>query len=135
MSDFNIGFVIFPELTQLDLTGPLQVLAKLPQSTTHIVAKSEAPVPSDCGLSLLPTHTFANCPPLDLICVPGGVRGVIGAIGDPGVIDVIDIGTMRRAEVVATEAGAHTLALDRTRSKIYSFLPQSHRAAVFADTA
>jgi len=56
------------------------------------------------------------------------------AIGDPGVIDVIDIGTMRREEVVPTEAGAHTLALDRNRSKIYSFLPQSHRAAVFVDT-
>jgi DNA-binding beta-propeller fold protein YncE len=56
------------------------------------------------------------------------------AIGDPGVIDVIDIGTMRRAEVVPTETGAHTLALDRKRSKIYSFLPQSHRAAVFIDT-
>ena len=55
------------------------------------------------------------------------------AIGDPGVIDVIDIGTMRCEEVVPTEAGAHTLALDRKRSKIYSFLPQSHRAAVFAD--
>jgi DNA-binding beta-propeller fold protein YncE len=57
------------------------------------------------------------------------------AIGDPGVIDVIDIGTMRCEEVVPTEAGAHTLALDRKRNKIYSFLPQSHRAAVFVDTA
>ena len=56
------------------------------------------------------------------------------AIGDPGVIDVIDIGTTRCEEVVPTEAGAHTLALDRNRSKIYSFLPQSHRAAVFVDT-
>jgi DNA-binding beta-propeller fold protein YncE len=55
------------------------------------------------------------------------------AIGDPGVIDVIDIGRMRCEEVVQTEAGAHTLALDRKRSKIYSFLPQSHRAAVFVD--
>jgi DNA-binding beta-propeller fold protein YncE len=57
------------------------------------------------------------------------------AIGDPGVIDVIDIGTMRRAEVVTTEAGAHTLALNRKRNKVYAFLPQSHRAAVFVDTA
>ena len=57
------------------------------------------------------------------------------AIGDPGVIDVIDIGSMHRQEVVPTEAGAHTLALDRKRSKVYAFLPQSHRAAVFADTA
>ena len=60
MQLFNIGFVIFPDLTQLDFTGPLQVLSRLPQSAIHIVAKSEAPVPSDCGLSLVPTHTFAN---------------------------------------------------------------------------
>ena len=55
------------------------------------------------------------------------------AVGDPGVIDVIDVGTMRREEVVQTEAGAHTLALDRKRNKVYAFLPQSHRAAVFLD--
>jgi DNA-binding beta-propeller fold protein YncE len=57
------------------------------------------------------------------------------AVGDPGVIDVIDIETMRRTEVVPTEKGAHTLALDRKRSKVYAFLPQSHRAAVFVDAA
>ena len=53
MSLFNIGFVIFPDLTQLDFTGPLQVLSRLPQSATHIVAKSESPVPSGCGLGLV----------------------------------------------------------------------------------
>ncbi len=79
---FNIGFVIFPDLTQLDFTGPLQVLSRLPQSATHIVAKSAAPVLSDCGLGLVPTHTFANCPPLDLICIPGGSEGVAGIIND-----------------------------------------------------
>ena len=55
------------------------------------------------------------------------------AIGDPGVIDVIDIVAMRREEVVPTEAGAHTLALDRKRNKVYAFLPRTHRAAVFVD--
>ena len=82
MSLFNIGFIIFLDLTQLDFTGPLQVLSRLPQSATHIVAKSEAPVPSDCGLGLVPTHTFANCPSLGLLCVPGGSYGVVRAIGD-----------------------------------------------------
>ena len=67
---FNVGFVIFPGLTQLDFTGPQQVLARLPESAMHIVAKSAAPVPSDSGLGLVPTHTFENCPHLDLICVP-----------------------------------------------------------------
>ena len=62
MSSFNIGFVIFPDLTQLDFTGPLQVLSRLPQSATYIVAKSEAPVPSDCGLGLVPTHCELSVP-------------------------------------------------------------------------
>jgi cyclohexyl-isocyanide hydratase len=89
MPAFNIGFVIFPDLTQLDFTGPLQVLSRLPQSATHIVAKTAASVPSDCGLGLVPTHTFANCPPLDLICVPGGNMGVVSAIGDGDTIDFV----------------------------------------------
>ena len=79
---FNVGFVIFPELTQLDFSGPQQVLARLPESAMHIVAKSADPVPSDSGLGLVPTHTFENCPPLDLICVPGGIAGVVKAIAD-----------------------------------------------------
>jgi cyclohexyl-isocyanide hydratase len=86
---FNIGFVIFPDLTQLDFTGPLQVLSRLPQSATHIVAKSSAPVPSDCGLGLVPTHTFADCPALDLICIPGGSEGVAGIINDGETIEFV----------------------------------------------
>jgi cyclohexyl-isocyanide hydratase len=81
MAAFSIGFVIFPNLTQLDFTGPLQVLSRLPDSVTHIVAKTRDPVPSDCGLSLVPTKTFEDCPPLDLICVPGGF-GVAEAMRD-----------------------------------------------------
>jgi len=55
------------------------------------------------------------------------------AIGDPGVIDVIDTSRMRRVQTVDTEAGAHTLALDRKRGKIFAFLPQTHRAAVYRE--
>jgi cyclohexyl-isocyanide hydratase len=82
MSTFNVGFVIFPDLTQLDFTGPQQVLARLPGSAMHIVAKSAAAVPSDSGLGLVPTHTFETCPQLDLICIPGGNAGVVQAMGD-----------------------------------------------------
>jgi cyclohexyl-isocyanide hydratase len=85
----NIGFVIFPDLTQLDFTGPQQVLGWLPDSAMHIVAKTPAPVPSDSGLSLLPTHTFDACPQLDLICIPGGTTGVLQAIHDNETIDFI----------------------------------------------
>jgi len=106
MSLFNIGFVIFPDLTQLDFTGPLQVLSRLPQSATHIVAKSEAPVRSDCGLGLVPTHTFANCPPLDLLCVPGGSYGVVRTIGDREIIEFVrrQAGTAKYVTSVCTGA-------------------------------
>jgi cyclohexyl-isocyanide hydratase len=79
---FKVGFVIFPDLTQLDFTGPQQVFARMPDAAMHIVAKSLDPVPSDSGLALVPTHTFATCPQLDLICIPGGSAGVVTAIGD-----------------------------------------------------
>jgi DNA-binding beta-propeller fold protein YncE len=55
------------------------------------------------------------------------------AIGDPGVIDVIDTTQMRRVQTLDTEAGAHTLALDRKRGKVFAFLPETHRAAVYRD--
>ena len=55
------------------------------------------------------------------------------AIGDPGAIDVFDTRTMRRIETVATEPGAHTLAFDAARNKVYAFLPQTHRAAIYVD--
>ena len=97
MSLFKVGFVIFPNLTQLDFTGPQQVLARLPDSTMHIVAKSKDPVPSDSGLSLVPTHTFENCPDLDLICVPGGYQGVVDALGDQDTIDFVHGSRVRLA--------------------------------------
>jgi cyclohexyl-isocyanide hydratase len=94
----NIGFVLFPNVTQLDFTGPLQVLHRMPGATTHILSKTLAPVPSDCGLSLVPTGTFANAPSLDMIVVPGGV-GVVEAIGDTETLDFV-----RSASTAATYA-------------------------------
>lgn len=77
----KVGFLLFPNLTQLDFTGPLQVLHRMPGATVTLAAKTMAPVPSDCGLSLVPTSTLAKCEPLDLLCVPGGF-GIEQAIAD-----------------------------------------------------
>lgn len=106
MSLFNVGFVIFPDLTQLDFTGPQQVLARLPQSTMHIVAKTANPVSSDSGLGLLPTHTFEDCPQLDLICIPGGSAGVVQAMGDQETIEFVrrQSGTAKYVTSVCTGA-------------------------------
>jgi cyclohexyl-isocyanide hydratase len=84
----NIGFILFPNVTQLDFTGPLQVLHRMPGATTHILAKTMEPVASDCGLGLMPTGTFANAPKLDIVCVPGGF-GVSQAISDKETVDFV----------------------------------------------
>jgi putative intracellular protease/amidase len=111
MSLFNVGFVIFPDLTQLDFTGPQQVLALLPQSAMHIVAKSAAPVSSDSGLSLLPTHTFETCPQLDLICVPGGRAGVVQAMGDQETIAFVQRQSRTAKYVTSVCTGAFILGV------------------------
>lgn len=74
MSDapFRSGMLVFPNLTQLDLTGPYEVLARLPGAETLLLWKDLAPVRSELGLTIVPTATLAGCPPLDLVMVPGG---------------------------------------------------------------
>jgi cyclohexyl-isocyanide hydratase len=68
----QVGFLVFPNITQLDLTGPFEVLALMPDTVTHLVWKTREPVRAGSGLLLTPTVTFADCPQLDVICVPGG---------------------------------------------------------------
>jgi len=73
MSDpLQIGFLVFPNVTQLDLTGPVQVFSSVPGAKLHLIWKRIEPVQSDSVLVLTPTTTFAECPQLDVICVPGG---------------------------------------------------------------
>ena len=68
----DIGFLVFPGVTQLDFTGPLQVLSRIPHARIHVVWKSLERVPSDTVLTVNPTVTFAHCPQLNVICIPGG---------------------------------------------------------------
>lgn len=68
----NIGMLIFPDMTQLDFTGPYEVFAQLPKSSVRVIAKTLEPVAAKGGLKFLPDTTIADAPPLDLIFVPGG---------------------------------------------------------------
>ncbi|MEN2987900.1 DJ-1/PfpI family protein [Tistrella sp. BH-R2-4] len=68
----KFGLLVFPNITQLDMTGPLQVFSSLPGAEVHLLWKNTAPVRSDGVLSITPTTAFADCPQLDVICVPGG---------------------------------------------------------------
>src|SRR5258706_4173947 len=82
----QIGLVLFPRVTQLDFTGPLQVFSSVPGAKVHLIWKRIEPVASDSVLTLTPTITFADCPQLDVICVPGGV-GTDDMINDEEMLD------------------------------------------------
>jgi len=69
----QIGIVLFPRVTQLDFTGPLQVFSSIPGAKVHLIWKRIEPVTSDSVMAVTPTTTFADCPQLDVICVPGGI--------------------------------------------------------------
>ena len=68
----EIGLLAFEGLDQIDLTGPFEVLARLPNATTRIFAKSLEPVRDVRGLRLMPDATLGEAPQLDVLHVPGG---------------------------------------------------------------
>jgi cyclohexyl-isocyanide hydratase len=84
----NIVFVLFDNVTQLDFTGPVQFLSRLPGAVVHVVSKDGRAVTTDCGFSILPRSGFAACPQADILCVPGG-HGVRDAIADPEIVDFV----------------------------------------------
>ena len=69
---FRIGLLVFPDITQLDATGPYEVFIKFPRAEVRLIWKSLEPVKAGGGMLLTPDTAFADCPQLDLICVPGG---------------------------------------------------------------
>jgi cyclohexyl-isocyanide hydratase len=85
MTATSIGLLLFPRLTQLDLTGPFEVFAKMPGASVHLLWKSREPVAAETGMRILPDTTLAECPPLDVLCVPGG-PGVSAMMEDAEVL-------------------------------------------------
>src|ERR1700757_550969 len=82
----RIGFVLFPRLTQLDLTGPFEVFGRLPGAEVLLLGAGEAR--SDTGLLLRPDKGFREAPQLDVICVPGG-PGVNAAMEDEQILSFL----------------------------------------------
>ena len=68
----EIGFLVFPNVQQLDLTGPYEAFASWPGARVRLVWKTPDPVRSSTGLVLTPDITFEACPQLDVLCIPGG---------------------------------------------------------------
>lgn len=106
-ASLQVGLLMFPGVTALDFVGPAQVLAARPATRLHFIWKDLAPVPTDCGLALLPTTTLAGCPPLDVLVVAGG-PGQVACMQDAEVLGWIDA-QGRAARVVASACSGSLL--------------------------
>lgn len=104
-ASLSIGMVLFPGLTQLDLTGAYEVLARMPDTRVHLVASTLHPVRSEWGLTILPDTTFADAPPLDLVCVPGG-WAVDSLLGDDELLDFLRSRSERARYITSVCSGA-----------------------------
>ena len=81
----SVGMILFPDLTQLDLTGPYEVFARTPGTEVYLLASSPDPVRAEGGLAIVPDATFADAPRLDVLFVPGGV-GVLAEMENEEVL-------------------------------------------------
>ena len=145
------------EVFFVNIADPAQIVvidARHPQQIAHVYAIPVAG-PHGLDLDIAQGRLYCACDALVLVCVDAwsgrvlderalsgspdvmffnpSLRHLYVAIGDPGVIDVFDTGTMQHLETVATEKAAHTIAFDAARNKVYAFLPHTHRAAVYID--
>lgn len=84
----QIVALLFPNVTQLDLTGPAQVFSRFPEAELHFVWGTTDPVPTDSGFSVLPTVTFEDAPQADVLFVPGG-QGAFELFDDERALDFI----------------------------------------------
>ena len=84
-----IGMFVFDGMTQLDLTGPLEVFSRFPENQIHLISKETQPVKCDRALTIIPDTSFQNCPEhLDILFVPGG-PGISGVLKDDRYLNFI----------------------------------------------
>lgn len=84
----HIGMLLFPRLTQLDLTGPYELFHRIPGARVHLVWKDTQPVRSEAGMAIVPDTTLDGCPPLDVLFVPGGF-GQVALMTDEAVLSFL----------------------------------------------
>lgn len=80
--------LLFPNVTQLDLTGPAQFFSGVADSTVDLVWKTLDPVPTDAGFSIMPTIDFADAPQADVLLIPGG-QGAFELLDDAETLDFV----------------------------------------------
>jgi cyclohexyl-isocyanide hydratase len=142
----EIGFPLFPNLTQLDLTGPWEVLTRLEGARCHLLAHDLGPVRSASGLTIVPTRTYAECPQLAMICVPGG-PGHLKAMEDEALLAFLRRQAPGCRYVTAVCTGALVLAaagllrgyratthwMSRERLATFGAIPVAERVVIDRD--
>ncbi|BCL36457.1 DJ-1/PfpI family protein [Nostoc sp. MS1] len=109
-TQYTIGLVIYPDMTQLDITGPHQVFSSMPNTQVLLLWKTLQPVVSNGGLTILPTTTFDQCPQLDVLCVPGGVFGAVEMMQDAQMLAFLQKQAQTARYVTAVCTGSLILA-------------------------
>jgi cyclohexyl-isocyanide hydratase len=108
MTPITIGMLLFPGMTQLDLTAPYEVFARIPGAKVLLVGASITPMPSEHGLVFTPDVDFETAPPLDILFVPGG-GGVDAALSDPATVAYLEREGARARYVTSVCTGALAL--------------------------
>ncbi|MBS9475859.1 DJ-1/PfpI family protein [Ancylobacter radicis] len=105
----NVVMLMYPDMTQLDLTGPFEVFSRFPELTLHLAWKTLEPVADISGLRLLPTTTLEACPPADILFVPGG-PGQIALMDDAPVLEFLRAQAKGATYVTSVCTGSLVLA-------------------------
>lgn len=87
-SPLTIVFVLFPGITQLDFTGPFEILRRLPGATVVVASREGGTLRADSGLELAGLRRLADVAAADVLCVPGG-QGTTAALGDTELIAAV----------------------------------------------
>lgn len=107
----NIGMLIYPGMTALDMVAPQLVFASLPNARVHLLWKTLDPVESDSGLAIVPTTTLADCPQrLDVLFVGGSKAATWPLLGDVEVIAFLADRGAQAAWVTSVCTGSLLLA-------------------------
>lgn len=107
-SPLTVGLLAFPDLTQLDLTGPYEVFARAPGMRAVVVGTQPGPIRSEWGLTLGTNCTLADAPLLDVLFIPGGI-GVNALLANDPVLDFVADRGARAAWVTSVCTGALVL--------------------------
>jgi len=105
----NVVMLMYPGMTQLDLTGPFEVFSRFKELQLHLAWKSLDPVTDISGLRLLPTTTLEACPQADILFVPGG-PGQIALMDDTEVLGFLRGQATSAAYITSVCTGSLVLA-------------------------